>query len=90
MGDSLGCCMCEQCRSDIAAHALIQLPPRNVVTRAGGAISKADSLRIQHHTDVRTAIMLAAQVVKEFPRHCASLLSQSESLRPVCHGQLTS
>ena len=22
MGDSLGCCMCEQCRSDIAAYAL--------------------------------------------------------------------
>jgi len=43
--------------------------PGYVVTRAGGAISKADSLRIQHHTDVRTAIMLAAQVVKEFPRH---------------------
>ena len=69
LGDSLGCCMCEQCRSDIAAHARNHLPPRYVVTRAGGAISKADSLRIQHHTDVRTAIMLAAQVVKEFPRH---------------------
>ena len=69
MEDGLDCCMCPQCRSDIAAHALNHLPPRYVVTRAGGAISKADSLRIQHHTDVRTAIMLAAQVVKEFPRH---------------------
>ena len=25
MGDSLHCCMCEQCRSDIAAYALNQI-----------------------------------------------------------------
>ena len=61
--------LCDQCRSDIAAHALNHLPPRYVATQSGGAISKADSLRIQHLTDVRTAIILAAQVVKEYPRH---------------------
>ena len=60
MGDSLGCCLCEQCRSDIAAL---------VVSHMGGAISKADTMRIQHLTDVRTAVLQAAQVVKEHPRH---------------------
>jgi competence protein ComFB len=69
MGDSLGCCMCEQCRNDVAAHALNQLPPRYVVSHMGGAISKADTMRIQHLTDVRTAVLQAAQVVKEHPRH---------------------
>ena len=69
MGDSLGCCLCEQCRSDIAALALNHLPPRYVATRAGGAISKADTLRIQHLTDVRTALVRAAQLVNESPRH---------------------
>ena len=69
MGDSLGCCMCEQCRSDIAAYALNHLPPRYVATRIGGTISKADSLRIQHLTDVRTALLQAAQMVNETPRH---------------------
>lgn len=68
-GDSLGCCLCEQCRSDIAALALNHLPPRYVATRAGGAIGKADSLRIQHLTDVRTALVQAAQLVSESPRH---------------------
>ena len=68
-GDSLGCCLCEQCRSDIAALALNHLPPRYVATRAVGAISKADSLRIQHLTDVRTALVQAAQLVSESPRH---------------------
>ena len=43
MGDSLGCCLCDQCRGDIAAYALNHLPPRYVVTKAGGAISKARS-----------------------------------------------
>ena len=51
--DSLGCCTCEQCLNDIAAYALNQLPPRYVVTSIGGAISKADTMRIQHLTDVR-------------------------------------
>lgn len=69
MGDSLGCCTCEQCRNDIAAYALNHLPPRYVVTHEGGAISKADAMRIQHLTDVRTALIQAAQVVKENPRH---------------------
>lgn len=69
MGDSLECCTCEQCLNDIAAYALNHLPPRYVVTQAGGAISKADTMRIQHLTDVRTALVQAAQVVKEHPRH---------------------
>ena len=69
MRSSLGCCTCEQCLNDVAAHALNPLPPRYVVTPAGGAISKADTMRIQHLTDVRTALIQAAQVVKENPRH---------------------
>lgn len=69
MKDGLGCCTCEQCLNDIAAYALNQLPPRYVVTTAGEAISKADTMRIQHLTDVRTALVQGAQVVKENPRH---------------------
>jgi len=65
----MGCCLCEQCRNDIAALALNRLPPQYVVTRAGGAIRKADTMRIQHITDVRTAIIQAAAIVKASPRH---------------------
>ena len=65
----LDCCLCEQCRNDIIACALNNLPCRYVVTQAGGSISKADAMRIQHLTDVRTAVLQAAQVVKEHPRH---------------------
>ena len=45
------------------------VPSRYVVTKSGGIISKADSLRTQHLTDVRTALLQAAQVIKENPRH---------------------
>ena len=69
MAPELGCCTCEQCRGDIIAWALNQLPPKYVATRAGGAISKADALRIQHLTDARTAIIQGAELVKEHPRH---------------------
>ena len=65
----LDCCTCEQCRNDIAAWALNQLPTRYVVTSTGGVISKADTMRIQHMTDIRTALVQAAQVVRERPRH---------------------
>ena len=65
----LDCCTCEQCRNDIAAWALNQLPPRYVATRSGKVISKADTLRIQHLTDVRTALVQAARIVNEQPRH---------------------
>ena len=69
MAPELECCTCEQCRNDMAAWALNQLPPKYVVTQAGSAISKADTMRIQHLTDVRTALVQAAQMVKENPRH---------------------
>lgn len=66
---SLDCCMCEQCRNDIAAYALNHLPCRYVVTKSGGIISKADTMRTQHLTDVRTTLIQAAQIVGQHPRH---------------------
>ena len=69
MMPELNCCTCEQCQSDIIAWALNQLPPKYVATQAGGVISKADTLRIQHLTDVRTAIVQGAELVKVHPRH---------------------
>ena len=59
----------EQCHADIVAYTLNQLPGKYVVTKAGGAISKADSLRFQHITDIRAAMIRAVQVVKDYPRH---------------------
>ena len=69
MAPGLGCCLCDQCRSDIAALALNHLPPQYVVTQVGSAIRKVDAMRIQHLTDIRTAIIQAAEIVRKDPRH---------------------
>ena len=69
MADSLGCCLCEECRSDIIAYALNQLPPKYVVTSTGGIYSKTYVLRSQHLTDIVTAITHGASLVRDNPRH---------------------
>lgn len=66
---SLDCCKCEQCRSDIIAYALNQLPPKYVVTPSGEAYSKTFSLGVQHATDIATAITQGATIVSQNPRH---------------------
>jgi len=62
-------CKCEQCRLDIAAIALNNLPPRYVVTPKGASYARADFLEIQKYIDVIGAITKAVKLVKEHPRH---------------------
>lgn len=62
-------CSCEQCRADIAAIALNNLPPRYVVTQKGVTETRADLLAIQKYVDVIGAITKAIKLVKEHPRH---------------------
>ncbi len=62
-------CSCEQCRLDIAALALNDLPPRYVVTPKGASYARADLLEIQKYVDVIGAITKAIKLVKEHPRH---------------------
>ena len=69
LADVLDCCLCEQCRNDIVACALNNLPTRYVVTQSGGLISKAENMRTQHSADVRTSIIRAVQIIREHPRH---------------------
>ena len=69
MKDTLGCCTCDQCRSDVIAYTLNQVSSRYVVTNTGHLLSRADSLRSQHTTDTHTALIKSAMLVKERPRH---------------------
>lgn len=62
-------CRCEQCRLDITAIALNELPPRYVVTQRGETYSKADILEIQRYVDVVAAVTKAVQTVGKNPRH---------------------
>lgn len=69
MKASLDCCTCEQCRSDIVAYALNQLPSKYVVSQTGELITKLHNLEAQKVTDVRRYLIEASLIVKENPRH---------------------
>lgn len=64
-----GICDCEQCKLDVAALALNNLPPRYVVTNRGASYAKADMLDMQKYIDIVGAITKAIKLVKEHPRH---------------------
>lgn len=66
---TLKCCTCENCRADVIAYALNQLPPKYVATRKGEVYSKTFILRNQHYADVLSALSKAAKVVADSPRH---------------------
>ena len=69
MKDSLECCTCEQCRGDMIAYALNQLPPKYVVSHTGELITKLNNLKVQNMTDVCRCLIEASKIVKENPRH---------------------
>lgn len=62
-------CSCEQCRLDIAAKALSELPPRYVVTDRGAAYSKANNLELQKYVDLYTVVGKSMNLVRKNPRH---------------------
>lgn len=66
---TLNCCTCEDCRNDIIAYALNQLPPKYVATRTGEVYSKTFILRNQHYADVMAALTKGARLVADHPRH---------------------
>lgn len=62
-------CNCPQCRMDVAALALNNLPHHYVVTSKGEAYSRTDWLQIQKSVDVFSAVFKAVKVVQGAPRH---------------------
>lgn len=68
--DKLDCCTCEQCRNDIIAYALNQLPPKYVVTIQGAMYSKANStMKTQPGADIIAALTAGANLVRTRSRH---------------------
>ncbi len=62
-------CNCEQCRLDIAALALNNIPPRYVVSIKGDSYGRADLLAIQKGLDVLGTVLDAVKTVQKKPRH---------------------
>lgn len=62
-------CKCEQCRADIEAIALNNLPTKYVVTDTGKTYSKTNILVHQFEVDIISEVTKAAEIVKRSPRH---------------------
>ncbi|HOH89167.1 MAG TPA: late competence development ComFB family protein, partial [Bacillota bacterium] len=62
-------CKCDKCRLDIIALALNSLPSKYVVSAKGELYAKVSELEQQFDIDVGTAIIKAAFLVNENPRH---------------------
>lgn len=69
MIDSLGMCKCEQCKSDIAACTLNSIPPKYYSSEKGGLYIKVGQISADREVEVIQAIVRAAEIVKEHPRH---------------------
>ncbi len=67
--DTLGCCKCSRCRSDITAYALNRLSPKYVNSENGWIFAKAGTVGSQFEIDLLTALYEAAEQVKKHPRH---------------------
>ena len=67
--NDINVCTCEKCMLDIAALALNDLPPKNIVSEKGELYSKVNALKQQFEVDVISAVTKAAVLVKRNPRH---------------------
>ena len=63
------CCRCEQCRLDIEALSLNQLPPRYVSTRRGSVMARICEMNTECEVKVVKAIASAVEIVQEHPHH---------------------
>jgi competence protein ComFB len=62
-------CNCEECRLDVMAIMLNELPPKYVVTEKGALFAQMNEFEPQNRIDLITLLTQAAQIVKEHPRH---------------------
>lgn len=67
--DSLGCCTCAKCKSDIAAYVLNNIQPKYVASEKGELYSKIAELNLNSNTDILMKIVSASEVIKDKPRH---------------------
>ncbi len=62
-------CKCDKCRMDIMAQALNNLKPLYYVTHQGELFTKLNEFRLQFKVDVDVAVLRAAELIAENPKH---------------------
>ena len=62
-------CQCENCRLDVEAIMLNNLPTKYIVTDKGALYAQLEDFDAQSKIDYMTAMTLAVKIVKSSPRH---------------------
>lgn len=70
--ERFNCCKCEVCRQDIIAIALNNLPPKYVAATEQKMTTKIQMTMVKAASDANAALVKAAIVVRNNPRHEAS------------------
>ena len=71
------CCHCEDCKLDVMALMLNQLPPKYVVTDQGALFAQMDEFDPQVRIDFISIMTQAADLVRIYPRHKADQNQES-------------
>lgn len=66
-------CKCEKCKTDMAAFALNNLPPKYIVTEKGELFAKAENMSYQFEADVTKEVIKAIRKVSKEPHHTMEL-----------------
>ncbi len=62
-------CTCAQCREDVIALALNNLPPKYVVSDAGALYVKMVQLENINEVEITRQVAAAMKIVDEWPHH---------------------
>lgn len=62
-------CCCEQCRMDVMALALNNLPAKYTSTLSGNIFTRFHAMSAQFQADITAAILKAIAAVRNNPRH---------------------
>lgn len=62
-------CTCDQCRDDVIALALNNLPPQYVVSHAGALFVKIAQLENTREVEITRQVAAAMKVIGESPHH---------------------
>jgi len=63
------CCQCDDCRLDVLALMLNNLPPKYVVTDTGALYAQLGDFDPQNRIDFMTIMSQAVQTINKNPRH---------------------
>ena len=67
--EEANCCHCEDCRLDVMALMLNQLPPKYVVTEKGALFAQMEEFDPQVRIDFISLLTQSADLVRVYPRH---------------------